>query len=165
MRCRLLCVFALVGCSVSAMQTGDRAASGFRALFVSNGEFTLDVYDPEEQLADCCSRGFIRTTFHGTAKVRSTQTSDVWPCGRRPEAASGTRLRRRFTLCLQRYWRRWRSEPPESGRGLYLSVDGRRRGRRNLNDRHEAGHSGAEDLEQLRHAAATIGGLLLQFSS
>jgi hypothetical protein len=45
------------------LQTGARAASGFRALFVSNGEFTLDVNDPEEWLADCCSAGFIRTTF------------------------------------------------------------------------------------------------------
>ena len=45
------------------MQTGDRAAHGLRALMVSNGQFTLDVYDPAKMQVDCCSAGFIRTTY------------------------------------------------------------------------------------------------------
>jgi hypothetical protein len=45
------------------MQSGDRAASGLRALMISNGQFTLDVNDLSERRADCCSAGFVRTTY------------------------------------------------------------------------------------------------------
>ena len=44
-------------------QTGDRASYGLYRLIVSNGEFILDVLDPGEREADCCSAGFIRTRY------------------------------------------------------------------------------------------------------
>lgn len=44
-------------------QTGDRAHSGLYRLRVNNGGFTLDVFDPEKQEADCCSAGFVRTKY------------------------------------------------------------------------------------------------------
>ena len=44
-------------------QTGDRAYGGLCRLIVTSGEFIVDLFDPEERQADCCSAGFVRTTY------------------------------------------------------------------------------------------------------
>jgi hypothetical protein len=44
-------------------QTGDRAVSGLYHLFVSNGAFYLDLFNPNDREADCCSSGFVRTGY------------------------------------------------------------------------------------------------------
>jgi len=45
------------------LETGSRAEAGLYRLFVANGGFVLDVNDPAERQANCCSAGFIRTTY------------------------------------------------------------------------------------------------------
>jgi hypothetical protein len=45
------------------LQTGSRADSGLYHLFVDNGGFTIDVFDPDKGMGDCCSAGFIRTSY------------------------------------------------------------------------------------------------------
>jgi len=45
------------------LQTGDRASSGLRSVTVTNGGFTLDVFDPRERQSDCCSAGFVRSSY------------------------------------------------------------------------------------------------------
>jgi len=45
------------------LQTGSRAYSGLYRLFVNNGGFTIDVLDPDKRMGDCCSAGFIRTSY------------------------------------------------------------------------------------------------------
>lgn len=44
-------------------QTGSRADSGLYRLNVANGEFILDLFDPDKREADCCSSGFVRTRY------------------------------------------------------------------------------------------------------
>ena len=48
---------------VTWFQTGSRADQGLYRLMVTNGQFTLDLFDPEQRIGDCCSTGFIRTTY------------------------------------------------------------------------------------------------------
>ncbi len=48
---------------VGWFQTGSRADGGLYRLWVGNGEFTLDLFDPDKRQGDCCSDGFIRTTY------------------------------------------------------------------------------------------------------
>jgi hypothetical protein len=45
------------------LQTGSRAYSGLYRLFVNNGGFTIDVLDPDKRTGDCCSAGFVRTSY------------------------------------------------------------------------------------------------------
>jgi hypothetical protein len=45
------------------LQTGSRADSGLYHLFVNNGGFTIDVFDPDKRTGDCCSAGFMRTSY------------------------------------------------------------------------------------------------------
>jgi len=44
-------------------QTGSRAYFGLYNVTVDNGEFTVDLFDPEKREAECCSAGFVRTTY------------------------------------------------------------------------------------------------------
>jgi hypothetical protein len=44
-------------------QTGSRADFGLYRVIVTNGEFILDLFDPEKREADCCSTGFVRTRY------------------------------------------------------------------------------------------------------
>ena len=44
-------------------QTGSRAYSGLYRFKILGGKFSLDLLDPEKQEGDCCSSGFVRTTF------------------------------------------------------------------------------------------------------
>lgn len=45
------------------LRAGSRADSGLYRIQVSNRRLTLDLYDPERKVADCCSEGFVRTTY------------------------------------------------------------------------------------------------------
>jgi hypothetical protein len=45
------------------LQTGSRADSGLYHLFVNNGGFTIDVFDPDKRTGDCCSAGFMRMSY------------------------------------------------------------------------------------------------------
>ena len=44
-------------------QTGSRAAFGLYRLMVTNGEFSVALFDPEKREGDCCSTGFVRTRY------------------------------------------------------------------------------------------------------
>ena len=44
-------------------QMGSRADFGLYRIMVTNGEFTLDLFDPEKREGDCCSAGFVRTRY------------------------------------------------------------------------------------------------------
>ena len=43
--------------------TGSRADFGLYRLWVGHGDFSLDLFDPEKREGDCCSDGFVRTTY------------------------------------------------------------------------------------------------------
>ena len=44
-------------------QTGSRADYGLYGLRVTNGGFTLQLFDRARREADCCSAGFVRTRY------------------------------------------------------------------------------------------------------
>jgi hypothetical protein len=44
-------------------QTGSRADSGLYRVIVTNGEFSLDLFDPAKREGDCCSTGFVRSRY------------------------------------------------------------------------------------------------------
>jgi len=48
---------------VALLRTGTRSAEGLYRVYASNGELTLDLFDPERRTFDCCSTGFIRGTW------------------------------------------------------------------------------------------------------
>jgi hypothetical protein len=43
--------------------TGDRAYSGLYRVFAKDGDLFVDLFDPEKSLGDCCSSGFVQTTY------------------------------------------------------------------------------------------------------
>jgi hypothetical protein len=43
--------------------TGDRAYSGLYKVYGLSGKLVVELFDPDKQLGDCCSSGFIRTTY------------------------------------------------------------------------------------------------------
>jgi hypothetical protein len=43
--------------------TGDRAASGFYRVYGEDRKLVVELLDPEKQLGDCCSSGFVRTRY------------------------------------------------------------------------------------------------------
>jgi len=45
------------------LRTGAGGDSGLYHLFVTNGGFTIDVFDPDKRTGDCCSAGFMRTSY------------------------------------------------------------------------------------------------------
>jgi len=45
------------------VQMGSRANFGLYHVRVANGEFIFDLFDPTKREADCCSTGFVRTTY------------------------------------------------------------------------------------------------------
>jgi hypothetical protein len=45
------------------LRTGAGGDSGLYHLFVTNGGFTIDVLDPNKRAGDCCSAGFVRTSY------------------------------------------------------------------------------------------------------
>jgi hypothetical protein len=48
---------------VGWLRAGSRADSGLYRIQVSNRRLTLDLFDPQRRVADCCSEGFVRTTY------------------------------------------------------------------------------------------------------
>lgn len=48
---------------VGWLRAGSRADSGLYWIQVSNRSLTLDLFDPQRRVADCCSEGFVRTTY------------------------------------------------------------------------------------------------------
>jgi hypothetical protein len=46
--------------------TGDRAYSGLYRAFGRNGDLVVDLFDPARRNGDCCSSGYVRTTYHWT---------------------------------------------------------------------------------------------------
>ena len=45
------------------LRTGAGGDSGLYRLFVNNAGFIIDVLDPNKRMGDCCSAGFIRTSY------------------------------------------------------------------------------------------------------
>ncbi|MGA1984406.1 MAG: hypothetical protein ABSG84_18300 [Acidobacteriaceae bacterium] len=43
--------------------TGDRAHSGLYKVFGQSGKLVVDLFDPDKASGDCCSSGFIQTTY------------------------------------------------------------------------------------------------------
>jgi hypothetical protein len=48
---------------VGWLRTGSRADFGLYRLDVSNGGLIVDLFDPDRRIADCCSEGFVRTSY------------------------------------------------------------------------------------------------------
>ena len=48
---------------VGWFRAGSRASSGLYQLQVRNRALIVDLLDPERRVADCCSKGFVRTTY------------------------------------------------------------------------------------------------------
>jgi hypothetical protein len=48
--------------------TGDRAYSGLYRVFGRNGDLIVDLFDPAKNIGDCCSSGYVRTTYHWSGK-------------------------------------------------------------------------------------------------
>lgn len=48
---------------VGWFRAGSRADSGLYRIQVSNRRLTLDLFDPQRKVANCCSEGFVRTTY------------------------------------------------------------------------------------------------------
>ena len=48
---------------VGWFRAGSRADSGLYRLEVTNRALIVDLLDPERRVADCCSEGFVRTTY------------------------------------------------------------------------------------------------------
>jgi len=48
---------------VGWFRAGSRADSGLYQLEVTNRSLTVELLDPGRRLADCCSEGFVRTTY------------------------------------------------------------------------------------------------------
>jgi hypothetical protein len=44
-------------------ETGSRADAGLYRIYPSNGEFTIDLFDPDAREGDCCSTGYISTIY------------------------------------------------------------------------------------------------------
>jgi hypothetical protein len=43
--------------------TGDRAYSGLYGVFAQDGALVVDLFDPTKMSGDCCSSGYVRTTY------------------------------------------------------------------------------------------------------
>jgi len=43
--------------------TGDRAASGLYRVYGKNGNLVVELFDPNKRSGDCCSTGFVRTSY------------------------------------------------------------------------------------------------------
>lgn len=48
---------------VGWLRAGSRAESGLYRIEVSYRRLTLDLFDPERRVAECCSEGFVRTKY------------------------------------------------------------------------------------------------------
>jgi hypothetical protein len=48
---------------LACFQSGERADSGLYRVYGQEGKLVVELFDPQKQVGDCCSTGFVRTRY------------------------------------------------------------------------------------------------------